>query len=85
MRRTWKPLAIAALMALAGASMLVQAQQPVADIVLTGGKVITVDEKFSIAQAVAIRGARIWPSAPTSRSTRWQVPTPGGSTCAAGR
>jgi predicted amidohydrolase YtcJ len=46
-------------MALAGASMMVQAQQPVADIVLTGGKVITVDEKFSIAQAVAIRGARI--------------------------
>ena len=30
-----------------------------ADIVLTNGKVITVDEKFSIAQAVAIRGDRI--------------------------
>ncbi len=59
MRRTWKPFAIAALMALAGASVLVQAQQPVADIVLTGGKIITVDEKFSIAQAVAIRGARV--------------------------
>ena len=55
MRRTWKPFAIAALMALAGASALVQAQQPVADIVLTGGKIITVDEKFSIAQAVAIQ------------------------------
>ena len=59
MRRTWKPFAVAALMALAGASVLVQAQQPVADIVLTGGKIITVDEKFSIAQAVAIRGARV--------------------------
>ncbi len=59
MRRTWKPLAIAMLLAVAGASMLVKAQQPTADIVLTGGKVITVDEKFSIAQAVAIRGDRI--------------------------
>ena len=39
--------------------MLVKAQQQTADIVLTGGKVITVDEKFSIAQAVAIRGDRI--------------------------
>ena len=59
MRRTWKPLAIATLLAIAGASMLVKAQQQTADIVLTGGKVITVDEKFSIAQAVAIRGDRI--------------------------
>jgi predicted amidohydrolase YtcJ len=37
----------------------VQAQQQTADIVLTGGKVITVDEQFSIAQAVAIKGDRI--------------------------
>ena len=59
MRRTWTPLAIAMLVAIAGASMLVKAQQQTADIVLTGGKVITVDEKFSIAQAVAIRGDRI--------------------------
>jgi hypothetical protein len=59
MRRTWKPFAVAVLTALAGASMLVQAQQPVADIVLTGGKIITVDDKFSMAQAVAIRGARV--------------------------
>jgi predicted amidohydrolase YtcJ len=59
MRRTWTRLAIAMLLAVAGASMLVKAQQQPADIVLTGGKVITVDEKFSIAQAVAIRGDRI--------------------------
>jgi predicted amidohydrolase YtcJ len=38
---------------------MVQAQQPVADMVLTGGKIITVDNKFSIAQAVAIRDDRI--------------------------
>jgi predicted amidohydrolase YtcJ len=30
-----------------------------ADMVLTGGKVITVDDQFSIAQAVAVRGDRI--------------------------
>jgi len=59
MTRTWTPWAIALVLAVAGASMLVKAQQATADIVLTNGKVITVDERFSIAQAVAIRGDRI--------------------------
>ncbi len=35
------------------------AQQAVADIILTGGKIVTVDERFTIAQAVAVRGERI--------------------------
>ena len=35
------------------------AQQPAADVVLTNGKIITVDERFTIAQAVAVRGERI--------------------------
>jgi predicted amidohydrolase YtcJ len=35
------------------------AQQPVVDLILTGGKIITVDDRFTIAQAVAIRGERI--------------------------
>jgi hypothetical protein len=52
-------LAVAVVMALTGASIAVKAQQPVADMILTGGKIITVDNTFSIAQAVAIRGARI--------------------------
>lgn len=30
-----------------------------ADVILTGGKVVTVDERFSIAQAVAVRGDRV--------------------------
>src|SRR6188474_2163655 len=30
-----------------------------ADLILTNGKIITVDEKFTIAQAVAIKGDRI--------------------------
>ena len=34
-------------------------QQPPADLVFTNGKIITVDERFSIAQAVAIRGDRV--------------------------
>ncbi len=59
MRRTWKPLGFAVVLAIAGPSMLVKAQQPGADMVLTNGKVITVDNRFSIAQAVAIRGDRI--------------------------
>jgi predicted amidohydrolase YtcJ len=37
----------------------VHAQAPVADVVLTNGKIITVDDRFSIAQAVAVRGDRI--------------------------
>ena len=42
------------------AAMLFAQQQPqVADLILSNGKIITVDERFSIAQAVAIRGDRI--------------------------
>ena len=37
----------------------VAGQQAPADLVLTNGKIITVDNRFSIAQAVAIRGDRI--------------------------
>lgn len=36
-----------------------RAQQAPADIILFNGKIITVDEQFSIAQAVAVRGDRI--------------------------
>ena len=47
--------AFGALLAVAG----VFAQQPVPDLMLFNGKVITVDERFTIAQAVAITGERI--------------------------
>jgi predicted amidohydrolase YtcJ len=40
-------------------SQALPAQQPAPDIILSNGKIITVDERFSIAQAVAIRGDRI--------------------------
>ncbi len=43
----------------AAAMLLAQQQPQVADLILANGKIITVDERFSIAQAVAIRGGRI--------------------------
>jgi predicted amidohydrolase YtcJ len=46
------------LVMLAIAGML-RAQQPAPDLVLSNGKIITVDERFTIAQAVAIKGDRI--------------------------
>ena len=46
-------------LALAGGVAILPAQQPAPDVILSNGKIITVDERFSIAQAVAIRGDRI--------------------------
>ena len=68
-RWTWKGTAVGALLALAAVPLL-QAQQPASaqgsgaagpapDVVLFGGKIITVDDRFSIAQAVAVRGDRV--------------------------
>ena len=37
-----------------GASVA-HAQEPVADLILTNGKIVTVDDRFTIAQAVAIK------------------------------
>ena len=46
-----------------GASVALQtaprAQQSAADLILTNGKIVTVDERFTIAQAVAVRDGRI--------------------------
>jgi predicted amidohydrolase YtcJ len=53
---TW---AISALLFAVGGGAAVHAQQPPPDLVLSNGKIITVDERFSIAQAVAIKGDRI--------------------------
>src|SRR5215470_1679968 len=35
------------------------AQQPAPDLLLSNGKIITVDDRFSIAQAIAVKGDRI--------------------------
>jgi predicted amidohydrolase YtcJ len=50
---------VGALLAVGAAGAMLRAQQPAPDLVLTNGKIITVDERFTIAQAVAIRGDRI--------------------------
>jgi predicted amidohydrolase YtcJ len=49
----------AAVLAVAGGVSIPRAQQPGADLVLSNGKIVTVDDRFTIAQAVAIRGDRI--------------------------
>jgi predicted amidohydrolase YtcJ len=57
-RRILKLAILAALLAI-GAGAALRAQQAPPDLVLSNGKIITVDERFTIAQAVAIRGDRI--------------------------
>lgn len=51
------PLTAGLLLAMAAASPA--ARQSPADLILTNGKVVTVDERFQIAQALAVRGDRI--------------------------
>ena len=46
-------------MVLATAAVTVVAQRPAADLILSNGKVATVDQAFRFAQAVAVRGDRI--------------------------
>ncbi|WP_428097457.1 amidohydrolase [Candidatus Rariloculus sp.] len=47
------------LLASAGLAVSTAIAQPAPDLVLTNGKIITVDERFTIAEAVAVRGDRI--------------------------
>ena len=55
--RTWKTIGVGVLV-VAGAISILHAQQPTPDLILSNGKIITVDDRFTIAQAVAIRGDR---------------------------
>lgn len=53
-------LGLSALFAVFPAAVMLLAQQPqVADVILSNGKIVTVDDRFTIAQAVAIQGGRI--------------------------
>src|SRR3989449_4407997 len=52
-------LMLLVVVAVAGITTSMDAQQPSPDMILTNGKIITVDDRFSIAQAVAIRGDRV--------------------------
>ena len=56
------------LVVVAGALQLLRAQQAIPDLILTNGKIITVDERFTIAQSV-----------PTRTSLGLRVPAPDGS------
>ncbi len=66
--------AAAALIACAGAPALLHAQAQAPDTILTNGKIITVDDRFSIAQAVAVRGDRIVAVGTTADITRLAGP-----------
>ena len=57
---------------LAATAVMLRAQPP--DLVLTNGKIVTVDDRFSVAQAVAIRGDRIVAVGATPEITRLAGP-----------
>jgi predicted amidohydrolase YtcJ len=59
---------------LTGASIFLGAQQAPPDVILTNGKIITVDDRFSIAQAVAVRGDRFVAVGTTQDITRLAGP-----------
>ncbi|HEY7447599.1 MAG TPA: amidohydrolase [Vicinamibacterales bacterium] len=58
-RRMLKRAVAAVAAAIAATALPVTAQQVAPDLILSNGKIITVDERFSIAQALAISGERI--------------------------
>ena len=77
MKRFTSSAALASgLLLIAAATWLVAAQQSFPDIVMSNGKVITVDERFSIAQAIAIKDDRIVAVGPNSEI----VPLAGSNT-----
>jgi len=56
------------------AAVCAAAQELPADLILSNGKIITVDERFTIAQAVAIRGDRIIAAGPNQEIARLAGP-----------
>src|SRR5205809_5035822 len=55
----WRMIVVVALSAITSTSMFIHAQQASPDLILTNGKIITVDERFTIAQAVAVKADRV--------------------------
>ena len=66
---------MAGLLLAVGGAAIVRGQQAAVDTVLTNGKIITVDDRFSIAQAVAIRGDRFVAVGTNQDITRLAGPT----------
>jgi predicted amidohydrolase YtcJ len=58
-RRPWTIAVAVVVLALAAGRPALRAQQSPPDLILSNGKIVTVDERFTIAQAIAIRGDRI--------------------------
>jgi predicted amidohydrolase YtcJ len=59
---------------LIAAALVRPATAQIADIVFDNGKIITVDDRFTIAQAVAIRGQRIIAVGRTSDLSKFKGP-----------
>ena len=78
-RRTLSLAVVGVLLVGAGAAPLLRAQQAAPDLILTNGKIITVDDRFTIAQAVAIQATGSWRSAPIRRSAGSPGRARGGS------
>ena len=51
-----------------------------ADLILSNGKIVTVDERFTIAQSVAIKGDRIVAVGANQEIAQLAAPKPGAST-----
>jgi predicted amidohydrolase YtcJ len=58
MKHFFSKILVAGLLFAVAGAVMVRGQQAGVDTILTNGKIITVDDRFSIAQAVAIRGDR---------------------------
>jgi predicted amidohydrolase YtcJ len=52
-------IVLAFLLSVVAPAVFIHAQQPGADLIFSNGKIITVDERFTIAQALAIKGDRV--------------------------
>jgi predicted amidohydrolase YtcJ len=64
----------AALMVVAGSAMQAQAPRPYADLVLRNGKIVTLDGRNQIVQALAITGDRIMAAGSAGDAKRWIGP-----------
>ncbi len=70
--RVWLSRAVLLALAVLAAPTVARAQAP--DIVLVNGKIVTVDDRFTIAQALAIRGQRIVKVGSTAEIERLKGP-----------
>src|SRR5688572_6973658 len=67
-------VAAVAVSSIVGAAIVLAQQAAAPDVILSNGKIITVDDRFSIAEAVAVRGDRIVAVGTNSEITRLAGP-----------